>query len=249
MKYLKMNRNKIIFAAALIAITALFFWEQNNVYHRPEEAGFLLFQDLAFLPLEVLLVTMILESIIKAREKSEKMEQLNVLVGAFFSEMGVETIKRTTAFITNMDALKNTLDLGPSSTHRDFLNAAGVVASYPFQVESLKGDLKGLGDFLYENKRNLLDMFSNPNLLENSRFTSMLWAVYHLMDEIQNREDIGLSPISDLKHLAGDLERAYRLLVTEWLYYMEHMQGKYPYLFSLAVRKNPFLEKKSVVVY
>ncbi|MPN20556.1 hypothetical protein SDC9_167935 [bioreactor metagenome] len=92
-------------------------------------------------------------------------------------------------------------------------------------------------------------MFSNPNLLENSRFTSMLWAVYHLMDELINREDLGTSPASDLKHLAGDLERAYRLLVVEYIYYMEHMKSKYPYLFSLAVRKNPFTEKKSVVIY
>ena len=101
----------------------------------------------------------------------------------------------------------------------------------------------------YEKKENLLTMFANPSLLENSRFTSMLWAVYHLMDEIINREDLSALPPSDLKHIAGDMERAYRLLVVEWLYYMDHMKNKYPYLFSLAVRKNPFFEKKSVVVY
>jgi len=26
----------------------------------------------------------------------------------------------------------------------------------------------------------------------------------------------------------------------EWAYIMKHMKEKYPYLFSLAVRKNPF---------
>lgn len=248
MRYFKLNRYKIIFAAALIVITFVFFWEQNNLYHRPEESGFLFFQDLAFLPLEVLLVTMILESIIREREKREKLEQLNVLIGAFFSEMGSETIRRSSAFITNMEGLADVLNLGPASGPRDFANAMKAVKDYPFRAESLRGDLKGLGDFLYENKRNLLDMFSNPNLLENDRFTSMLWAIYHLMDEIINREDLGASPASDLKHLAGDLERAYRLLLTEWLYYMEHMKNKYPYLFSLAVRKNPFLEKRSVVI-
>jgi len=249
MKYFKSNRNKIVFAAVLIAITIVFFLMQYGLYHRPEEAGFLLFQDLAFLPLEVLLVTMILESIIKEREKREKLDQIDVLVGAFFSEMGAETIRRIKAFITNMEGLGDALNLGPSSTSRDFSGATAMVMHYTFKAESLGGDLKGLGNFLYENKRNLLDMFSNPNLLENSRFTSMLWAIYHLMDEIQNREDLGASPPSDLMHLAGDLERAFPLLVVEYIYYMEHMKSKYPYLFSLAVRKNPFLEKKSVVIY
>jgi hypothetical protein len=30
------------------------------------------------------------------------------------------------------------------------------------------------------------------------------------------------------------------LLVTEWLSYMRHLSDSYPYLFSLAMRTNPF---------
>jgi len=249
MKYFRRNRNKILFAAVLVVITVVFFWLQYSFYHRPEEAGFLLFQDLAFLPLEVLLVTMILESIIKEREKRERLDQINILVGAFFSEVGTDAIRRITAFVTNIEPLKDVLHVGTGTSAADFYKAAITVMDYPFKVESTKGDLKDLGMLLYEKKQNLLTMFANPSLLENSRFTSMLWAVYHLMDEIINREDISALPSSDLKHIAGDMERAYRLLAVEWLYYMDHMKNKYPYLFSLAVRKNPFFEKKSVVVY
>ncbi len=41
-------------------------------------------------------------------------------------------------------------------------------------------------------------------------------------------------------HLSGDIRRAYSILITEWLAYMKHLKSDYPYLFSLAVRTNPF---------
>ncbi len=55
-------------------------------------------------------------------------------------------------------------------------------------------------------------------------------------------------PDTDYEHLSGDLKRVYQLLVREWLSYMEHLKGAYPYLFSLAVRTNPFDSSASVEV-
>jgi hypothetical protein len=43
-----------------------------------------------------------------------------------------------------------------------------------------------------------------------------------------------------MEHLNFDIKRAYILLVNEWLSYMKHLKEDYPYLYSLAVRTNPF---------
>ena len=37
-------------------------------------------------------------------------------------------------------------------------------------------------------------------------------------------------------------------LILEWIRYMEYLKLHYPYLFSLAMRKNPFDESASVIV-
>jgi hypothetical protein len=55
-------------------------------------------------------------------------------------------------------------------------------------------------------------------------------------------------PASDYGHLSGDIKRVYGLLIAEWLAYMKHLKDKYPYLFSLAVRTNPFDAAASVIV-
>jgi hypothetical protein len=91
------------------------------------------------------------------------------------------------------------------------------------------------------NKRKfLLALLENPNLLEHETFTELLRAVFHLMDELDHREDLTQLPRADYLHLSSDTARAYGLLIQEWLKYMQHLMNNYPYLFSLALRMNPF---------
>jgi len=75
-----------------------------------------------------------------------------------------------------------------------------------------------------------------------------LWAVTHLTEELSLRKDLSKCTDSDLGHLQGDMKRAYVILVYEWLEYMEHLKNKYPYLFSLAVRMNPFDPNASIEI-
>ena len=53
---------------------------------------------------------------------------------------------------------------------------------------------------------------------------------------------------ADYEHLENDIRRAYSLLIVEWIVYMRHLHNSYPYLFSLAVRTNPFDIKASVII-
>jgi hypothetical protein len=60
------------------------------------------------------------------------------------------------------------------------------------------------------------------------------------MEELEARDDMSQLSSPDNEHLSGDIKRAYVILLVEWLAYMKHLQSEYPYLFSLAVRTNPF---------
>jgi hypothetical protein len=101
-------------------------------------------------------------------------------------------------------------------------------------------DWDHLRSFLMAKKNFLLHLLGNPNLLEHETFTNLLWAVFHLAEELANRKNVSSLPESDYEHLIGDIKRVNVLLMSEWLDYMKHLQGDYPFLFSLAVRTNPF---------
>ena len=112
--------------------------------------------------------------------------------------------------------------------------------AYDYTIEYQRGDLKGLKDFLLEKRPFLLSLLENPNLLEHDSFTNLLWAVFHLSEELAHRSDVEGLCDSDYRHLCGDIKRVYALLVSEWIDYMSHLKKAYPYLFSLAMRTNPF---------
>jgi hypothetical protein len=75
-----------------------------------------------------------------------------------------------------------------------------------------------------------------------------LWAVFHLTEELVHRKNLKILPKTDYQHLAKDIQRAYHLLIIEWLYYAKHLKTNYPYLFSLAIRTNPLDSNASIEV-
>jgi hypothetical protein len=123
-----------------------------------------------------------------------------------------------------------------------------VLSNHDYKIDSRIGDLKGLQAFLISKREFLLGLLENPNLLEHDEFTELLWAVFHLAEELSHRPTVEGLPETDYNHLSGDIRRAHRCLVREWLSHMEHLKNDYPYLFSLAVRTNPFDPNASVEV-
>ncbi|MEL7603647.1 MAG: hypothetical protein AAGU77_10885 [Bacillota bacterium] len=237
MKRLKFNQ---IIVIVLLALSVIFFFVQYLIFHNLEEEAFLVFQDLTFLPVEILLVTFILDRILHSREKQERMQQVRIVMSAFFSEMGTDVLSGIGEMIPDKAELKDKLDMKAGWNAKDFAAVSDALKHIKLYAIPDAKRLAALRDSLSPGKGYLLQMFSNPNLLEHDTFTDMLWALYHLIDELENREDFSALPESDLRHIGGDITRAYGLLTFEWVQHMRYLKERYPYLWSIAVRKNPF---------
>ena len=106
-----------------------------------------------------------------------------------------------------------------------------------FDLDGLRGFLSGKRDFL-------LRLLENPNVLEHEAFTDVLRAAFHLVEELAHREKAGDLPEADRRHLAGDMNRVYRLLLHQWLTYMKYLKKNYPYLFSFGPPDQSFRSKR-----
>jgi hypothetical protein len=195
---------------------------------------------MAFVFIQVLLVTVIIEQVLSEREKGAMLKKLNMVIGAFFSEVGTELLKFFNGFDTNSEELARKLKVNNEWSAADFDNIMRAIADHDYSIDSRAGDLKAMRDFVVGKREFLLRLLENPNLLEHDEFTELLWAVFHLAEELLHRKKFENLPGADYEHLAGDIKRVYTLLVREWLSHMEHLKSEYPYLFSLAVRTNPF---------
>ncbi|MCK9273597.1 MAG: hypothetical protein M0P57_00730 [Syntrophales bacterium] len=237
---MKIDKWKLAWGILLIFLSIFFYAVHFIVFRDPHHLFIFFVGDIAFAFIEVLLVTMIIHELLNYRDKKSAIEKLNMVIGAFFSEAGTDLLKIFTSFDRNADKIKSWLIACGEWPEEKFEGAAGQCHLYEYNLDCHSGDMKYLQDFLVQKRGFLLNLLQNSNLLEHERFTNLLWAVFHLTEEMAARTDVNRLSITDYKHLAHDMERAYMLLVSEWLEYMKHLKRNYPYLFSLAMRTNPF---------
>ena len=196
----------------------------------------------------MLVVGLLLNGLLTYRERSAQRKRLNMIISAFFSEVGNELLVRLRGFDPDLGELRSDLICRNDWTTASFTAAQAHAAEAGKQVDASLGDLDALRDFLLPKRSFMLGMLQNPSLLEHEAFTDQLWAVLHLADELAARPDLDGLPKADMAHLSVDIRRAWLALMREWLAYMEHLKSDYPYLFALAVRTNPFDPEASAVV-
>lgn len=221
---------------------------QIIIFKRPQETFFYFFQDLAFVPMQVLLVTLVLNEWLSRREKRLMLSKMNMVIGVFFSEVGTSLLKIFSSFDLNTDAITKYI-----TTTRDWdenaLNKLEIfIKKHNILIDKKKHSIKELHNFLLQKREFLLRLLENPNLLEHDTFTELLWAVFHLAEELSHRQNIDNLSDADFAHLSIDIKRAYVLLLSEWLAYLKHLKCNYPFIFSLVLRTNPFDKKASVEI-
>ena len=166
----KLGITLILLSIAVYAIKFLVLGDSENSY-------FYVFNALGFLPLSVLLVTLILNQLLIMRSKKEKMEKLNIVIGTFFSEVGTKLLLHFSDSDPDLEKIRRSLIVSNGWSEEDFNRVRRELRQYAYTVDIKKVDFMTMKEFL-----------------------------------------------------------------------MEYLKNNYPYLFSLAIRKNPFDETASPIV-
>lgn len=233
-------RWQVLLGLVLLALSALFYGMHYVLFHDAHHIWIYLVGDIAFVPIEVLLVTIIIHQFLNMREKRSMLKKLNMVIGSFFSEAGNPLLKSMHALVDAPDSWNKGLLLGMDCEEEAFSELERRCAELKPEITATRAQLVELHAFALTKRDFILGLFKNPNLLEHDRFTDLLWAVSHLLEELAARENLQEICDKDLQHLRFDVQRAYVQLAREWIAYMHHLKTDYPYLFSFAVRTNPF---------
>jgi hypothetical protein len=231
---------KIQLALVLVGASAVFYALNYLIFRDAAYMFRLGLAQLGFLPISVLLVTIILNQLLAQRAKAAKLAKLNMVIGAFFSEVGNALLKTLSACDQHLPDFQRQVAHLSHWTAPDFAAFSRGLMEESFPIQLQTRDLEALRDSLLHKRDFLLRLLENPNLLEHDSFSNLLLAIFHLTEELAHRTDLHRLTPADQEHLAVDVQRGYVRLIKEWLAYMSHLQTRYPYLFSLALRTNPF---------
>lgn len=245
---MKKHSWQITLGITLVILSAVLYFCHFLFFHDAHHIFIYLIGDIAFVPIEVLLVTLIIHQLLTIREKRSMLKKLNMVIGAFFNEEGTNLLEYLSKFDIHQNDLIEKLIVSNKWSEKDFNSSIDQLKKHAFELDVKAGDLTNLKAFLLEKRNFLLGLLENPNLLEHESFTDLLWAVTHLTEELAFRKNVDDLGKNDAKHITADIKRAYSFLIIEWLRYMRHLKSDYPYLFSLAIRTNPFDPDTSVEI-
>jgi hypothetical protein len=205
--------------------------------------------DIAFLPLQALIAVLVLNRILEYRDKQIRLEKLNMVIGAFFSEAGTHILTYVSDMDSKLSDLKKDLSINSDWTPQQFDTATRKLQAHPFKVAVKSENVLYLKEFLLRQREFLLRLLENPMVLEHETFTELLRSVFHLIEELAARPNTTSLPEPDMRHLQIDIERIYKLMVSQWVAYMRYLGQNYPFLFSFALRTNPFDTNASPIIF
>ena len=157
------KRNRLILAVGLVILSSALYYFHYMVFHDAHHIFIYLIGDIAFLPLELVFVSLIFHQIIEDREKLKTVRKVNMLIGDFFSQIGNELFVLLIRSDNHVSALKETLLITNDWTKKNFKQAYQVVDRYTASFAQV--DLNGLKALLDQNKDCIHKLLENPVLL------------------------------------------------------------------------------------
>ena len=236
---------KVKFSIVMVLLIIIIYGSNYLVLGDAEHIISYVWTHLGFIPVDILLAAFLLDEIIEKKEKEAMLEKLDMLMSTFFSEVGndlisqLSSVNKYTANTENLKLIKNWDDKDYDAKLAELKSI-----SIDFQADVPKEEreefLENLRVFLASKREFIINLMTNPNLLEKEEFTGLITAILHLDEELEHRKDLALVQDADFGHLNGDMQRVYGKLVYEWVYYLKYLNKHYPYMIALIVRTNPF---------
>ncbi|MFD3157800.1 hypothetical protein ACFIJ5_13170 [Haloimpatiens sp. FM7330] len=242
---MKKRKDQIILGIILLITSALLYALNYAIFRDVHHIFMFMTEDLAFIPIEILVVTLIIDRLIEHREKKNMFNKLNMIIGIFFDEIGNDVLKIFTKVDPNIEKTRRQYIINNKWMDGDYKKILKDAKDYVYRINIKDIDLKEFTELIWRKRDFFIRLLQNQVLLEHETFTELLQAMIHLQDELKNRRKFGELTKEDIEHLRHDMERVYGFLSYEWLVYMRYLQNEYPYLFMTALINNPYDNRES----
>ena len=232
-----------IIVILLVILSVAIYALQIFIFNYDKDTFFYIMQDLAFLQVQVALVTVVVGGIVERHEKQNRIEKTRMLAGTFFSEFGMSFLEIVCDSVNEKMTVAGFLDFEKFESVSDFSNSSKKLGETNLSMSCSDEVFSRIRKLLIDKKNTLLIISSNPSLLEHESFTDMLWAVFHLSDELCSRGETDELSQADINHLNADTARAVKVVLLNWICQNEYLKREYPYFYRFEVMKNPFVNR------
>jgi len=158
---MKHFRWQVILGLSLVALSAILYFVHYLIFKDAHHIIIYLIGDIAFLPIEVLLVTMIIHRLLEVKEKEARLEKLNMVIETFFSEMGTRVLTYFSDFDPRLDTIRSAFIVTDKWSDDDFAALVKRLKGYDYTVDIDKVDLLHLKGYLTGKRGFMVSLLNN----------------------------------------------------------------------------------------
>ncbi|HIJ97410.1 MAG TPA: hypothetical protein HPP94_17090 [Desulfuromonadales bacterium] len=140
----KLILNKMLMVSLLTSISLILYGMDYILLGSATELSIWFLGNLAFLPVYVMIVTLMIERVLKERERHAVMRKLNMVIGVFFSEVGNRLLKELSVYVVCCNDLKAHLLINGTWKQPEFSAALDYLQKSDLKIESTRCEVAGV---------------------------------------------------------------------------------------------------------
>lgn len=138
---MKKDRYMFKFILVLIVASLILYLINYAIFEDLHHIGMFFTEDLAFIPIEVLVTVLIIERALEKREKKHKLQKINLLIEIFFEEVGNQLLRTIAKRDNGCDELCSVIPKIGDSIIKDFNELKERVERYSCKLNFNKEDI------------------------------------------------------------------------------------------------------------
>jgi len=126
---------QIFLGIFLVVLSIIFYLLHFAIFRDAHHIFIYMIGDIAFVFIEVLLVTLIIHRLLSEKEKRSRLEKLNRVRGVFFSEVGTRLVAYFSDFDPKLDKIRKELVVKNDWSEQEFSRFSKRLKNYEYGVE------------------------------------------------------------------------------------------------------------------
>ena len=126
---------KVLLGLGLVLLSGILYYLHFVIFKDAHHIFIYLLGDIAFVPIEVLMVTLIIHQVLVSREKKVLFRKLNMLIGAFFSNVGTQLLDIFSKMDPDIGNLTEDLRVDNKWTAENFMKVNALLRSHTYNID------------------------------------------------------------------------------------------------------------------
>lgn len=131
---MKRFRWEIMLGISLLLLSFFFYAIHYFIFRDLHHIFLYLIGDTAFVFIQILLVTLIIDQLLSKREKRARLEKLSMVIGSFFSAVGNKLLTYFSDFDPHLDTIKKELVVTNGWSDQEFVKVSKRLKGYDYGV-------------------------------------------------------------------------------------------------------------------